>query len=200
MCCLKRHPKPCKFYAIYKRCKFDPCAFLHVENTNSFEYLKKENENILSKIIDIDNALKSLDAKEIEIENFIEKLLDIEKKTDILSNVRQDIHTKDDIIDNLKQKVIEMEENMKVKDDLINDLALRIKVVEQKQNSSEEEAEKENIDVEKRSECETSVSERKPNDSASDIQDEKVFECDICRTKQNQKMVLKSTKQRNILS
>ena len=183
MCCLKRHPKPCKFYAIYKRCKFDPCAFLHVENTNSFEYLKKENENILSKINDIDNALKSLDAKELEIENFIEKLLDIEKKTDILSNVGQDIHTKDDIIHNLKQKFIEMEENMKVKDDLINDLVLRIKVVEQKQNSSEEEAEKENLDVEKRSECETSVSERKTNDSASDIQDEKVFECDICTYK-----------------
>ena len=95
----------------------------------------------------------------------------------------KDIHTKDDIIHNLKQKFIEMEENMKVKDDLINDLVLRIKVVEQKQNSSEEEAEKENLDVEKRSECETSVSERKTNDSASDIQDEKVFECDICTYK-----------------
>ena len=71
----------------------------------------------------------------------------------------------------------------KVKDDLINDLVLRIKVVEQKQNFSEEETEKENLDVEKRSECETSVSERKNNESASDIQDEKVFECDICTWK-----------------
>ena len=85
----------------------------------SLACLKKENENILSKINDIDNALKSLDAKELEIENFIEKLLIIEKKTDILSNVGQDIHTKDDIIHNLKQKFIETEENMKVKDDPI---------------------------------------------------------------------------------
>ena len=199
ICCLKRHPKHCKFYANYKRCKFDPCAFLHVENMNSFEYLKKENENILLKINDIDNSLKSLDAKELETKNFIEKLLDIEKKVDILTNVRQDIHTKNEIIDNLKQKVNEMEEKMKVKDDLIDDLILRIKVVEEKQNSSEKEVEKENLDVEKHSECETSVCETKTNDSSSDIQakasetnqqiscekskDQKVFECDICTYK-----------------
>ena len=183
ICCLKRHPKHCKFYANYKRCKFDPCAFLHVENMNSFEYLKKENENILLKINDIDNSLKSLDAKELETKNFIEKLLDIEKKVDILTNVRQDIHTKNEIIDNLKQKVNEMEEKMKVKDELIDDLISRIKVVEEKQNSSEKEVEKENLDVEKHSECETSISEIQTNDSPSDIQDEKVFECEICTYK-----------------
>ena len=114
MCCLKRHPKHCKFYANYKRCKFDPCAFLHVETMNSFEYLKKENENILLRINDIDNFLKSLDAKELETENFIEKLLDIEKKVDILTN-GQNIHTKNEIIDNLNQKVDEMEEKNKSK-------------------------------------------------------------------------------------
>ena len=132
-----------------------------VENINSFEYLKKENEKILSKSNDIDNSLKSLDAKELETDNSIKKLIDIVKKLDILTNVKQDIRTKDEIIDNLKQKVNEMEENMKAKDDLINDLVLRIKVDEEKQHYSEEEVEKENLDVEKHSECETSVSEKK---------------------------------------
>ena len=117
----------------------DPCAFLHVENMNSFEYLKKENENILLKINDIDNSIKSLDVKELETKNFIEKFLEIEKKVDNLTNVGQDIHTKNEIIDNLKQKVNEMEEKMKVKDDLIDDLILRITLVEEKQNSSEKE-------------------------------------------------------------
>ena len=116
------------------------------------------------------NSLKSLDVKELETKNFIEKFLEIEKKVDNLTNVGQDIHTKNEIIDNLKQKVNEMEEKMKVKDDLIDDLILRITLVEEKQNSSEKEVEKEIIDVEKRSECETSVSETKTNDSASDIQ------------------------------
>ena len=55
MCCLKRHPKPCKFYAIYKRCKFDPCAFLHVENTNSFEYLKKERKRLFIATVAFSN-------------------------------------------------------------------------------------------------------------------------------------------------
>ena len=99
--------------------------------------------------------------KELETKNFIEKFLEIEKKVDNLTNVGQDIHTKNEIIDNLKQKVSEMEENMKAKDDLINDLVLRIKVDEEKQHYSEKEVEKENLDVEKHSECETSVSENK---------------------------------------
>ena len=77
------------------------------------------------------------------------------------------------------EKIQVLENKLKEKDDLINDLVLRIKVIEEKQNSSEKEAEKENLDDEKRSECETSVCETKTNDSASDIQDEKVFECDI---------------------
>ena len=68
-----------------------------------------------------------------------------------------------------------MEEKMKVKDDLIDDLILRIIMVEEKQNSSEKEVEKEIIDVKKQSECETSVIETQTNDSPSDIQDKKVF-------------------------
>ena len=90
--------------------------------------------------------------KELETKNFIEKFLEIEKKVDNLTNVGQDIHTKNEIIDNLKQKVSEMEENMKAKDDLINDLVLRIKVDEEKQHYSEKEVEKENLD-EKHNEC-----------------------------------------------
>ena len=63
----------------------------------------------------------------------------------------------------------------------------------------EKDVEKENLDAEKHSECETSVCETKTNDSSSDIQakasetnqqiscekskDQKVFECDICTYK-----------------
>ena len=153
--CILRHPKECRYFQDFNRCKFSEwCRFKHSKKDGESDWEKLRNEN-----------------------------KDIKCKLERMEEQFKDIHTMDDIIHNLNQKFIEMEENMKVKDDLINDLVLRIKVVEQKQNSSEEEAEKENLDVEKRSECETSVSERKTNDSASDIQDEKVFECDICTYK-----------------
>ena len=153
--CKLRHPIMCKYFRDYGFCKFtDWCKFSHKMVTNN-----DRND-------EVKKLEKNLEALENKVKSKDEKIVKLESE-----------------IDYLKQKFIEMEENIKVKDDLINDLVLRIKVVEQKQNSSEEEAEKENLDVEKRSECETSVSERKTNDSASDIQDEKVFECDICTYK-----------------
>ena len=137
LCCLKRHPNQCKFYTKYKRCKFDPCAFLHIEEKNTFEILEKENEVILSKINDINKSIKDLEAKEVESENFIEKLVNIEKKLEIFTNIREEIYTKDEVIESLTKKVTEMEGNLKIKDDLINDLVLRIKNVEDKQKSVE---------------------------------------------------------------
>ena len=32
--CDKRHPRKCKYYMEYKRCKFNPCAYLHVEESD----------------------------------------------------------------------------------------------------------------------------------------------------------------------
>ena len=208
MCCLKRHPKQCKFFTSYKRCKFDPCAFRHVEQTDSFEYLKKENDVMLSKINDIDKSIKALEAKESETDNFIEKLIAIEKKLEIFTNVRQDIHTKDETIDKLTKKVTEMENNLKDKDDLIGDLVLRLKIVEDKQNTLEEEVDKVDHVIDITSESENPASVTIVNDSApSDLKVkviesseksnvEKVFECDICtyKTKSENGLKIHKTK------
>ena len=35
--CTFRHPKTCKYYRDYRKCKFDPCMFLHVEKENDSE-------------------------------------------------------------------------------------------------------------------------------------------------------------------
>ena len=116
-------------------CKFDPCAFLHVENTDTYEYLKNENEVILLKINDVNISIKALEEKELETKNIIEKLMEVEKKLEIFTNVRQDIHAKDEVIDKLIKKVTEMEVNLKEKDDIINDLVKRGKIVEDGQNA-----------------------------------------------------------------
>ena len=126
MCCLKRHPKQCKYYINYKQCKFDPCAFLHVEHTDDSEHLKKENELILSKINDINKSIKELEVKEFETEKFISKLLDIEKKLDTFNEIRQDIHTNDEVIDILTQKVTDLEVSLREKDKIIDELANKV--------------------------------------------------------------------------
>ena len=51
--CLKRHPKVCKFYQLYNRCKFgEYCAFAHHENP-----LLKEMENLKIKCAILEETL-----------------------------------------------------------------------------------------------------------------------------------------------
>ena len=80
MCCFKRHPKQCKYYYNYKRCNFDPCAFLPVVTTNTLEFLNNENEVIMTKINDINKSIEALAANEKETEHFKDKLMEIERK------------------------------------------------------------------------------------------------------------------------
>ena len=87
--CIKRHPKECKFYRNYKRCKFNPCKFSHmVSNQNYDEKLKEMSkkqetleENLQEKIHIIDLKLKEIDEK-LDIleqaENAIEKVRSLE--------------------------------------------------------------------------------------------------------------------------
>ena len=59
--CMRRHPRRCKYYSEYKRCKYGEwCRFEHVENVSNVEIddLKKENESILTKLAGIENTLK----------------------------------------------------------------------------------------------------------------------------------------------
>ena len=42
--CVKRHPKPCKFFARNNKCKFKKCAYMHVKNEDMLktEVLEKQ--------------------------------------------------------------------------------------------------------------------------------------------------------------
>ena len=59
--CRKRHPKTCKYFWNHGRCKFDPCAFLHRENTSTQEYFKMDNQILLVKCYTINETLKELE-------------------------------------------------------------------------------------------------------------------------------------------
>ena len=75
--CPQRHPKTCKFYEFYKRCKFgDYCAFAHREN-----YQEREMTLLKDKI---DKLEIYIDEKEIEAGNLNEKV-------EILENVVKEL-------------------------------------------------------------------------------------------------------------
>ena len=89
---MSRHPKACIYYRDYGRCKFNPCAFLHLENENSIlEDLRKEREVLNAKIAEVDSALEVSKVREIELVGFVDKLKltetkldDMEKKVDMV--------------------------------------------------------------------------------------------------------------------
>jgi hypothetical protein len=70
--CSLRHPKTCKFYNEYKRCKFVPCAFKHIESNDDIEKLKKENQVLMEKIDIIGKDLEFIIQKEKESTIMIE--------------------------------------------------------------------------------------------------------------------------------
>ena len=80
--CLSRHPKVCKFYNYYRRCKFNPCAFLHVDKDASIEEMKRENVLISEKIRKTEEAIQELDDQLAFFKNLDEKSLIVENKLD----------------------------------------------------------------------------------------------------------------------
>ena len=71
--CVKRHPSKCKYFNIYKRCKFGEfCSFLHVESRNDkvldekVKSLEADVESLKNKMIILKTTLQS---KENDIKN-----------------------------------------------------------------------------------------------------------------------------------
>ena len=94
--CTRRHPRTCKFYSEFKRCKFDPCAYKHITNDDDIDKLKKENQELLGKLDAIERDLKKLAEKEIESKSIIEKLNILEEKYSNLGSKENEITQKDE--------------------------------------------------------------------------------------------------------
>ena len=94
--CEKRHPRSCRFFAEYGRCKFlDFCKYKHVNN------MKNESS--------VDNEMKIMFEKQTNMENEIKELNEMLKlKDDQILAIALKIDT---ILDFLKNKDIEEIEN-----------------------------------------------------------------------------------------
>ena len=64
--CAKRHPKNCRYFNIYNRCKFGTfCSFAHVTSKVSNNY---EDEETKDKIVSLDMRVKTLEEKNEHLE------------------------------------------------------------------------------------------------------------------------------------
>ena len=131
--CSKRHPRPCKFYQRFRRCKFDPCSYAH-EDTFEISEIKRLNTLLENKSKD----LESLTLKTDQLESIINKLrseisaLSTHISSSLLSNpslkANEDClefnHCNDDPRSQLpiQQRVKEVEENNVVLLGAVDDL------------------------------------------------------------------------------
>ena len=75
--CIKRHPRNCKFYDLYKRCKFgEYCSYAHRENIQSIEItiLKVKVEGLEHDINEKGNEILDLNLKVEALQQIVEDL------------------------------------------------------------------------------------------------------------------------------
>ena len=86
--------------------------FVHIENENICESLKKENNIILTKVAEIDSKFKDLDDELLKIDACNEKLVDLEKKLDGNDDLIKQIDEKGNIIQDLEKKLKTLKINL----------------------------------------------------------------------------------------
>ena len=67
--CVKRHPKPCKFFARNNKCKFEKCAYMHVKNEHllKIEVLEKRVHTLTQEIDHLKKTNKEITNNESEL-------------------------------------------------------------------------------------------------------------------------------------
>ena len=71
--CNQRHPRECRYYREFSRCKFDPCKFKHIIHTSQGLEIKK-------LVTDIEKCSYQLKIFEDQIQEMERKLLIKKKK------------------------------------------------------------------------------------------------------------------------
>ena len=82
--CLKRHPRNCKYYDLYKRCKFgEYCAYAHRENPLeaelrslkvSHDIMKEEFNDQGNEVFELKEKVEALENLVIDLVNRVESI------------------------------------------------------------------------------------------------------------------------------
>ena len=118
--CNRGHPRECKYFRVYNRCKFTPCKYNHVMHTprdSEMGKLQKEHLETVSRLKEIENILSEKNYLDNKIKLWKEKLEAFEIK--ILS-MEQDLLKKEEEIKELKQKNDSDEKNSLKKKNILH--------------------------------------------------------------------------------
>ena len=101
--CKERHPRICRYFQNYGRCKFSPCAFKHEVSMNDNERLEKDIKDLSDKIHALEEIIKT---KEKTIDEITANLLDMERKQSESSR-ESNVEAFDEKVDAFEKKLIE---------------------------------------------------------------------------------------------
>ena len=79
--CDKRHPKECKYYTNYRRCKFNPCKFAHKENIHDVKF-----EELVAKVDTIEETLKAKQNVELKIKEMDDRLEVLQREIKVIES------------------------------------------------------------------------------------------------------------------
>ena len=84
--CSLRHPKLCRFYLQYGRCKFDPCSFKHELPPRYLKAIEDVTEKILKeKDNEVETLQSLLKANALKLTDIEEKFAKLEEKVEKLN-------------------------------------------------------------------------------------------------------------------
>ena len=132
--CNKRHPRHCRYYRDYNRCKFNPCKFKHVKYPSpetEIEKLREDQTKVSAKVNEIDILLNEKMNLEKDIKICNDKLDVFEKK---IQTVEETLKKKESQISqkkNILERVEALEKICDDKDKAIEHLTNKIQKLEQ---------------------------------------------------------------------
>ena len=135
--CLLRHPKVCKYFLSFRRCKFgDLCAFLHGPDKQTdaeISELEQEIQHVKAKISEVDTILAQLDKIEGRISD-VEKsnLKNCEEFKEVMKIFNMKTSQIEDVQKTVDQKISQIEVAQKTLDEKtsqLDDLALNFNIL-----------------------------------------------------------------------
>ena len=105
--CKERHPRICRYFQNYGRCKFSPCAFKHEVPTNHKISIEKDIKDLSDKIHALEEIIKT---KEKKISEITANLLEMERKQSESSR-ESNVEAFDEKVDAFEKKLIEKIDN-----------------------------------------------------------------------------------------
>ena len=127
--CLLRHPMECKFFNRYRRCKFNPCKFLHIDNPD-INQLSEKLKTIEEDIANKDEEIKRLGkvTEELVKNSIVNIVKEVEDKINIfqsnLETMKICMAEKDAYISALEERVKAVEDKFEI---VMNEHADKVK-------------------------------------------------------------------------